>query len=95
MSQIKRLIEEKEHQRDVATEIAIEAGVLKRCSTHGEVYDPLAGDNVPAYKLGNYKFSKGELRDVFPDRPTMTAEIDAAVKDSADECHTCANWRDE
>jgi hypothetical protein len=32
----KRLLEKQQEQRNIATEIAIEAGVLKRCEYHGE-----------------------------------------------------------
>lgn len=91
----KRKMEERENQRDVATQIAVEAGVLNRCEFHEEVWDALAGDNTPAYKLGNYKFSKGELAGVFSDRREMTDAIDAAVEYAGMECGSCAKLRDE
>lgn len=80
-----------EAQRREAEEIAVEAGVLKRCPFHDVVYDPLNGDNTPAYKLGNYKFSQGELAGVFSDRAEMTDAIKAAIEDAAmEECGYCA-----
>jgi hypothetical protein len=95
MSGIKRLMEKMEEQRMVATQIAVEAGILKRCEFHGEVYDTLAGDNTPAYKLGNYKFSAHKLDGIFSDRREMTDAIDAAVNDTGDECYFCAKFWNE
>jgi hypothetical protein len=95
MSFTKRLIELQEEQWDVATEIAVDAGVLKRCSLHSEIYDPLGGDNVPAYKLGNYRLSAGKLGRVFSSSREMTDTIKSVIEDAAMECYTCAKWRDE
>jgi hypothetical protein len=43
-----QLMEQMEEQRTAATQIAIEAGVLKRCEYHGEVYDPLLMQTFPS-----------------------------------------------
>lgn len=94
MSFTKRLIELKEEQWDVATEIEVDAGVLKRCWFHSEIYDPLGG-NTPAYKLGNYRLSAGRLGGVFSSSREMTDTIQAVVQDAAMECYTCAKWLDE
>jgi hypothetical protein len=77
-----------------AEEIAVQAGVLEKCELHEEVYDPLGGDLEAAYKLGNYKFSRGEVSS-FDDRREMTDAIKDVVEQAAMECHTCAKWRDE
>jgi len=53
MSGIKRLMALQEEQRGVAEQIAIEAGVLKRCQFHGDVYEFDTLDKTPAYKLTN------------------------------------------
>jgi hypothetical protein len=55
MGGMKRLMEQEEEQRRVATRIALEAGVLKSCEVHHEIYDPMGGNFENAYKLGNYK----------------------------------------
>jgi hypothetical protein len=91
----KRLLEEREQQRDVATVIAVDAGVLKRCEFHDIVYDPLAGDNTPAYKLGNYRLSAGELKGVFSSSREMTDAIKSAIDDAGMECYDCAKHRDD
>jgi hypothetical protein len=90
MSGVKRMMELEEEQRDVATEIALDAGVLKRCGYHGEIYDPLRGDNTPAYKLGNYRLSAGKLRRVFSSSRELTDTIKAVVEDAGMECYDCA-----
>jgi hypothetical protein len=80
-----------EAQRQEAIKIAVDAGVLKRCPYHEDVVlDTLGGDNVPAYKLGNYRLSQGELNGVFSSPREMTDAIAAAVKDSGMECGFCA-----
>jgi hypothetical protein len=77
-----------------AEEIAVQAEVLEKCELHEEVYDPGGGDLQDAYKLGNYKFSRGEVAS-FGDRREMTDAIKAVVEQAAMECYTCAKWRDE
>ena len=92
----KRMLELMEEQWEVAREIAVDAGVLTRCPLHSEIYDPLAGDNTPAYKLGNYRLSAGKLRvGVFSSSREMTDTIKAVVEDAAMECYTCSKWRDD
>ncbi len=90
MSLVKRMIERHEDQRQVATEIAIDAKVLVRCPYHGEVYDADAGGNEPAYKLGNYRLSHGQLGTVFSSSREMTDAVKAAVEDAGIECCFCA-----
>jgi hypothetical protein len=91
----KRMMEEQEEQRRIATEIAIEAGVLVSCEYHEEVYDAFSGDETPAYKLGNYKLSNGKLGGVFSSPREMTDAIKAAIEDAGMECYSCAKMRSE
>ena len=95
MSGIKRLIEQQEEQRRVAQRIAIEAGVLKCCEDHGEVYDAETLDNKPAYKLGNFKFTKGKLKGVFDGRAELNDAIKAAIEDAGIECVRCSEFEME
>lgn len=83
-----------DEQHRVAEQIAIEARVLKVCQFHEEVYQS-EFDGTPAYRLGNYKFTKGELTGTFDDRREMTDAIKAAIENAGDECGRCANIRDE
>ena len=90
MGAAKRLLEAHQHKLMVAEDIAVEAGALERCEFHDFVYDTW-GDPVEAYKLGNRKFTAGEVA-VFADRREMTDYIQDAITQSADECGYCAKW---
>jgi hypothetical protein len=84
--------EEIEAKRDMAVEIAIEAGVIKRCEIHEDVILEDGADIEDAYRLGNYKFTNGELADTFRDRREMTDTIKEMVEwhgYGADECALC------
>jgi hypothetical protein len=82
MGYMKELMLKQEYQASVATDIAVEAGALERCEYHEDiVLDPM-GDYTPAYKLGNYRFSQGQLRDVFESRTEMADAIKAAIDDA-------------
>jgi hypothetical protein len=61
---------------------------LERCEIHDIAYDNW-GDPVKAYKLGNRKFTGGEVAEVFTDRREMTDYIQAAIQDSPEECGYC------
>lgn len=88
MSIVKRALEADQDKFNVATEIAIEAGVLERCEyCEANVFQ--GGEEVEeAYKLGNTKFTQGELDGTFADRREMTDAIKAAAEsgDHAAEC---------
>jgi hypothetical protein len=73
-----------------AIQIAVDAGVLERCPYHGEVFDPLNGDNTPAYKLANYRLSHGLLDVGFSGSRELTDTIKAVIDDSTMECGYCA-----
>lgn len=95
MGTSKRLMEEQEEKRAVALQIAIDASVLKRCELHEDAVLDCGSDVEDAYKLGNSRFTKGELSDVFGDRTDMTDAIKEVVGEHLDECPYCAKWRDE
>lgn len=90
MGGTKRLMERHDSQRAIAVGNAIQAKVLKYCKFHDYVYDPDTLDITPAYKLANYKFTRGELKETFDDRTEMAAVIKSVVEDAADECYYCA-----
>jgi len=95
MSLTKRIMEHQQDQRRAATDIAVKSNVLARCEDHDEVYDPLNGDNVPAYKLGNFLLSLGELNGIFSDSREMTDSIKAVIEDAGMKCHACGKIRGE
>jgi hypothetical protein len=89
MSMVKRLMEHQAEQERVVTKIAVDAGVLKKCEWHGDVFTTF-GDETDAYKLGNYLFSNEKLEGVFSDRTEMNDAIKHAIESAGIECNLCA-----
>ena len=90
MGLAKRLLQHQEDQRSVANQIACEAGCLEECQFHEGTYVNQDSDPSDAYRLGNSKFTRGDLGGVFDTRREMTDEIKAAIEESALECYACA-----
>jgi hypothetical protein len=95
MSFSKRLIERYEEQERVARRIAVQAGVLKHCDLHPDYIVSADAELQDAYKLGNAKFTRGELREFFDERNEMTDAIKKVVQNSAIECFVCAKMLEE
>ena len=96
MGLAKRELEEHEAKCQVALGIAIEAGVLESCEYHDDTLLEGSSDIEEAYKLGNSKWSKGELSGIFESRREMTDIIKSVVEERwAGECPSCAKWRDD
>jgi len=97
MSFVKRMMEERQYQRGVAISIAIQAGVLRVCEYHEDCIFDGGHDREGAYKLGNAKFTAGELTEVFETRKEMTDSIKDAIEDNygPDECPRCAKIRED
>ncbi|HGG8930515.1 hypothetical protein INF61_16125 [Enterobacter cloacae complex sp. P18RS] len=94
MSIVKRHMENEQDKFNVATDIAISAGVLERCERCDATVYQGSEDIEEAYKLGNTKFSKGEFGNLFSSRREMTDAIKAAVEsgDHAEDCcHYCSD----
>jgi ea8.5-like protein len=70
--------------------LAISAGVLGVCAVHGDTIIAGSGEFEDAYKLGNAKFTAGELTGVFENRREMADYIRQVVEENADgECNQC------
>ena len=96
MGSAKKAAQEHEDKLSFALGIAIEAGVVKECEHHDSVYLEGNVDIEAAYRLGNAKYSAGELEGSFNSRREMTDLIQEAVRDnSGDECHACAKWLED
>ncbi len=88
MSFAKRELDRLEDARAVARAIAVQVGLLERCSYCGDHHDPLSWNFEDAYRLGNWLISHGDERtDVFEDRREMTDLVQAVVNDTPQECH--------
>lgn len=96
MGLAKREFEEYEEKRQVAINIAVEAGVLEPCQFHDDTLLEGGSDIEDAYKLGNFKWSKGELSNAFESRREMTDIIKSVVEEHwAGECPSCRRWRED
>ena len=74
MSGAKELMAQQEDKRYRAYQIALKAGVLTICKYHDdEVIVNEDKELVDAYKLGNARFEKDSLREVFDDRREIMA----------------------
>lgn len=74
MSGAKRLMAAIEKKRGKAIGLALKARVLKRCEYHEEIFEG-DGEIVEAYKLGNARFEKDALGEIFDSRTEMTDYI--------------------
>lgn len=92
MSGVKRLMEEIETKRYKARAIAHKAGVLTVCEYHDEAFRS-DKDIVKAYKLGNARFAKDSLGEIFASRKEMTDYIKEEVDDANIECSICDKIR--
>ena len=96
MGVAKRIQEDYEQQRSRAIDIAVESNVLEQCEFHDDTVFEGSKDITEAYKLGNAKFSRGDLDGDFDDRTQMTDLIKEVVEENcADECPSCAHYRDK
>ena len=96
MGLLKREMERRESMLDAATGIAVQARALMRCPIHEDCVFEGSGDVEGAYKLGNYKFTAGEVTDVFSSRREMTDCIKKVVEEyEGTECPSCAKVMDE
>lgn len=85
-----RLIKEGE-KHGAATQIALDAGLLKECPYHnGTLIDKSSDDNTPGYELADKRIWSGELNGVFVSREEMVALVDDAVSDGGARCEECA-----
>lgn len=77
----------------VALGIVIEAGVLKQCKEHNGSYFRGNEGIEKAYKLGNAKFTAGELKGTFESRREMTDKIkDVIDQHNFGMCDICATF---
>ena len=91
MSGVKRLMEHQEEQRNTALRIAVQAGALKICGYHGDCVFDGGSDPQGAYKLGNFRFSAGELEGTFESRTEMCDTIKSVIEEhwAIDKCPRC------
>jgi hypothetical protein len=76
--------------KETALGILLQAGVLNVCAVHTDTPIEGSGNLEAAYRLGNYKFTAGELDGIFENRREMTDYIKMVYEENADgECNQC------
>lgn len=78
--------------RDVAIQVALRAGLLKKCLVHGEVYDPGQHDYQGACMLAGYLVNQSDpLVALFQgDRAPLTELLKSICHSHAAGCPQCA-----
>jgi hypothetical protein len=78
-------------EKEAALGILLQAGALNVCAVHEDTVIEGSGDVEAAYKLGNFKFTAGELEGIFESRREMTDRIKQVYEENADgECNQCS-----
>lgn len=96
MGVVKQWMIHHDYQLEVATDIAVEAGVLRRCEYHDDIVLDNEIEHTDAYKLANWRFSHGQLRDVFKTRKEMTDAIQETIQSAGSfGCGICAKMMDD
>ncbi|EKO3455296.1 hypothetical protein KW482_06800 [Vibrio fluvialis] len=89
MSGTKRYLEHQEAKQQAAIQIAIESGALKYCKVHDDILLEGSCDIEEAYKLGDFKFTQGQLNDVFDSREEMKDLISKVIEFANYQCERC------
>jgi hypothetical protein len=61
MGATKQLMMETEELQQIAVGVLCDAGVLKACEWHGDVYGAGTDDLQPAYRIANARVTAGEI----------------------------------
>lgn len=87
----KRKLEKRLDKLSIATEIALQAGVLIKCDIHDAAYRGLK-DPVNAYKLGNFKYTNEDpMISIFDSRNDLTKYLQEILEEPLlDQCPYCA-----
>ncbi len=90
------IMAEQDNKRSRAYQIALKARVLKPCKYHeDEIIRNEDKEVVEAYKLGNARFDKDSLGEVFYSRTDMTDYIKEVVEDANTDCWICDKMRSD
>ena len=81
---MKRVLEEQDFLRRMAIVVLRNAGVMKECEFHDEVYLEGSGELEDAYKLANSRITKGDI--ALPAGTTRRDFTDLIKEVYADEC---------
>ena len=89
-----KLMVEAQAREAIAEDLAVEAGVLKRCPWHEFVYQD-DWDAEQAYHLAASRFKRGEIHRPFVNQRDIIDAIKAVVEDAPLDCPRCQKIRNE
>ena len=96
MGGAKRMFEEHQDKEAVATDIALQAEVLQRCTAHETLmYD--GADPEPAYRLANAMITRNDPRVavIGGQRRELTDYIKELTEECGDTCYACDKIMDD
>lgn len=95
MGMTKELYLEGLERQDIAEELAVEAGILKRCEWHvGFTYQD-DWDLERVFRMAAWRFKRGDIPGPFYSQRDLTDAIKAVVDDAPMECPRCEKMRAE
>lgn len=96
MSLIKTIIDDDNQKYEIAKEIALQAGVLKKCEFHEYISFIGTEDITKAYMLAKHQFKYGEHVSLFKSSIELTDKIKEVVgSEFEDRCVRCAQIAEE
>lgn len=96
MGSSKRELGRQEDNHHAAQDIACQAGVLKECDFHSDMYTDTGESREEAYRLGNTLYTKEDaLTSSFTDRREMTDTIKAVCDEAPEDCPMCEKWKED
>jgi hypothetical protein len=96
MSLIKTIIDDDNQKYKIAEEIALQAGVLKKCEFHEYISFVGTEDITKAYMLANNQYTNGEHIKLFKTRVELTDKIKEVVGgEFENRCVRCAQIAEE
>jgi hypothetical protein len=90
----KELMLEEQEREAIAEDLAVEAGILKRCPWHERVYQE-DWDLERVYRMAAWRFKRGEVSGRFYSQRDLTDAIKAVVEDAPLVCLHCEKMRNE
>ncbi|HEX6802159.1 MAG TPA: hypothetical protein VF133_00635 [Terriglobales bacterium] len=90
MTLLQQWTEREQEKLKIATEIALEAGALARCSNHDELFFKDLHKRTAAVELAHRRFEHCELPNIFRNRRELTDFLSDAITSAPLECRWCA-----
>jgi hypothetical protein len=96
MGRVKELLMGEEQKRSIAEAIAVDAGALRECEFHSDIFIDIDSDEAKklAYIIGNKRFTEKSIT-AFKNRKELTDTIKSVIEEAHAECPDCRKIREE